>query len=67
MNILNFFRGYALVHDDDKNTITNLMQGVPTMKELQEKNVKKLEDAKNKMGELYILHKSHKLNFVKSV
>ena len=67
MNIMNFLKGMSPIQLDDKNTITNFMQGVPTMKELQEKNEKKLEEAKNMMGELYILHKSHKLNFTKGV
>lgn len=56
MNILNFFKAKCMVSDDVAHTVTNYMQHIPTVKELQQINNEKLEQAKAYMGQKWILH-----------
>ena len=57
MNIMNFFKDKCMIADDNANTITNLMQGLPQVATLQQANAEKLEKAKEKLGSNLILHK----------
>ena len=59
MNITNFFKDKCMIADDNTNTITNLMQGLPQVVALQQANAEKLEKAKEMLGVKYILHPVH--------
>ena len=57
--IMNFFKDKCMVMDDIAHNLTNNMYNVPTITELQERNMQKLQKAKEQMGTLYILHPVH--------
>jgi hypothetical protein len=58
MNIFNFFKEKSLVVEDSKHNITGFMQELP-ISELQALNEEKLTQAKEYLGEKYILHPVH--------
>ena len=56
MNIIEFFKEKCKAADDAANTITNKMYHIPKLKDIQERNNAKLEQAKEYMGTKWILH-----------
>lgn len=56
MNILNFFKSKCMAESDAANTITNKMYNIPKLKDIQERNAAKLEDAKKYLGTNWLLH-----------
>jgi len=56
MNIIEFFKEKCKASDDAANTITNKMYNIPKLKDIQERNATKLEDAKKYLGTNWLLH-----------
>lgn len=56
MNIIEFFKEKCKAADDAANTITNKMYNIPKLKDIQERNNVKLEQAKEYLQTKWILH-----------